>query len=83
MPTLVWIEFWGPCHAVSVASPVHCDLPVQLIGEGNPGDGAIVVVGVNTAEGHHTALLRVAAEENENLLKNSLEMSWCLSISKY
>lgn len=70
-------------EAVCAALPVHCDLPVQLIGEGNPGDGTIVVVGVNTTEGHHAALLRVTTEESENLLINFLEIRCCLSICIY
>lgn len=52
---------------VCVDLPVHCDLPVQLIGEGNPGDGTSVVVGVRTTESHHTTLLRVSTEEIEQL----------------
>lgn len=58
----------------SVALPVHCDLPVQLTGEGNPGDGAVVAVRVNTTKGHHTALRQVTTEESENLqIRNQLE----------
>lgn len=62
--------FLRTCDAVSVALPVYCDLPVQVSGEGNPGDGAIIVVGVNTTEGHHTALLRVSTKESKILLIN-------------
>lgn len=65
-----------------MALPVHCDLPVQLIGEGNPGDWASVMVVVNTTEGHHTTLLRVTTEESENPLINLLKVSYYLSISK-
>lgn len=67
MPTVsVWSGFWWAYEAASFVLPVDCDLPVQLIGEGNPGNGTIVVVGVNTTKGHHTALLGVTMEENEN-----------------
>lgn len=66
--------------AVSVALPVHCDLPVQLIGERNPGDGTRVMVGVNATEGHHTALMSVTAEESENVLINFLEIH-CTTVS--
>lgn len=65
MITSVWTDF-----RTAVALPVHCDLPVQLTGEGNPGDGAIEVIGVNTTKGHHTALLRVTTENSENLVTN-------------
>ena len=38
---------------------MHGDLPVELVRERDPGDGAIVVVGVDAAEGHDAALSRV------------------------
>ena len=60
---------------LDLALPVHGDLPVQLIGEGNPGDGARVVVGVNTTEGHHTTLLRVTTVESKNVPINKLTIS--------
>lgn len=64
--------------------PVHCDLPVQLVGEGNPGDWAIIVVGVNITEGHHTTLLRVTTAESEkvpmNLLKIFHHLGCCKSL---
>lgn len=63
------LETFGvSCDVVCVALPVHCDLPVQIPGERDPGDGTSVVVGVHTTEGHHTALLRVASEESGTLL---------------
>lgn len=70
------------CDAASVALPVQFDLPVQLIRKWNPSDGTRVVCGVNTTKGHHTAMLRVTTEENENLLINLLKISCSLSISK-
>lgn len=74
----VWIHLVG-----TVALPVHCDLPVQLIREGNPGDGAIVVVGVSTTKGHHTSLLRVTAEESKNLLMNLLKITISALVKVY
>lgn len=80
MPTVSILSgFWWTCEAISVVLPVHCDLPVQLIGEGNPGDGTIVVVGISTTKGHHTALLGVTTEESEILLINLLEINCSLS----
>lgn len=72
----------GAWDAVSVALPVHCDLPVQLTREGDPGDGARVVVGVNSSKGHHTATVTVTMEKSVKLLKNVLEISCYLCISK-
>lgn len=62
--------FGASCDIVCVPSPVHCDLPVQISGERDPGDGTSVVVGVSASEGHHTALLRVTSEESGTLLIN-------------
>jgi len=72
----------GIFQGASVALPVHCDLPVLISGEGDPGDAARVVVGVNAAEGHHAALLRVSAEGSENPLKKVLEISRRISIGR-
>lgn len=65
-----------------MALPVHFNLPVELVGDRNPGDGVIVVVRVNTTEGYHTTLCRVTKEESQNLLNDSLCSIFKSTVSK-
>lgn len=60
--TSVW---FGCTLQKALSLPVYGDLPVQLTGERNPGDGLVVVLGINATEGYHTTF-KVSVQERQN-----------------
>lgn len=78
LPLMV-ILWWkhSPTHLINITSvwfgnileealslPVHGDLPVQLTGERNPGDGLVVVLRISATKGYYTAF-KVSVQESE------------------